>query len=109
MRWLAPRRSGFRKAYWRSWISQDPPAELTKLHLPALVLRGTKDIQVSEADFQALARANTAPGGENKQVDGLNHLMMPVAGDSTGQEYFQPAHVSPEVIQLIADWIGTFH
>ena len=95
--------------YWRSWISQDPSAELAKLHLPALVLRGTKDIQVSEGDFQALARANTAPGGENKQIEGLNHLMMPVAGDSTGQEYFQSAHVSPGVIQLIADWIGTFH
>jgi dienelactone hydrolase len=97
------------ETYWRSWISQDPSAELAKLHLPALVMRGTKDIQVSEGDFQALARANTAPGGENKQIEGLNHLMMPVAGDSTGQEYFQPAHVSPEVIQLIADWIGTFH
>ena len=97
------------ETYWRSWISQDPSAELAKLHLPALVLRGTKDIQVSEGDFQALARANTAPGGENQQIEGLNHLMMPVAGDSTGQEYFQPAHVSPEVIRLIADWIGTFH
>lgn len=97
------------ETYWRSWIRQEPSAELAKLHLAALVLRGTKDIQVSEGDFQALARANTAPGGENQQIEGLNHLMMPVAGDSTGQEYFQPAHVSPEVIRLIADWIGTFH
>ena len=94
--------------YWRSWIAQDPAAELAKLGLPALVLRGTKDIQVSQADFDALARTNTVPGSENKQIDGVNHLMMPVAGDSTGQEYFQPAHVAPEVIQIIADWIATF-
>jgi hypothetical protein len=32
--------------------------------------------------------------------------MMPVTGDSTGQEYFHPAHVAPEVIQIVADWIG---
>ena len=95
--------------YWRSWIGQDPPAELARLHLSALVLRGTKDIQVSEGDFQALAKVNTAPGSESRQIEGLNHLMMPVAGDSTGQEYFQPAHVSPEVIRLIANWIATFH
>jgi len=97
------------ETYWRSWISQDPAAGLAKVHLPALVLRGTKDIQVSEGDFQALAQVNTAPGSESRQIEGLNHLMMPVAGDSTGQEYFRPAHVSPTVIQLIADWIGTFH
>ena len=97
------------EVYWRSWISQNPPAELAKLGLPALVLRGTKDIQVSERDFQALAGANTAPGGESKQIEGLNHLMMPVAGESTGREYFQPSHVAPEAIQLISGWIGTFH
>ena len=92
--------------YWRSWVSQDPAAELAKLGLPALVLRGTKDIQVSEQDFQALQKASTAPGSESKQLEGLNHLMMPVTGDSTGQEYFHPAHVAPEVIQIVADWIG---
>lgn len=92
--------------YWRSWVSQDPAAELAKLGLPALVLRGTKDIQVSEQDFQALQKASTAPGSESKQLEGLNHLMMPVTGDSTGQEYFHSAHVAPEVIQIVADWIG---
>jgi len=92
--------------YWRSWVSQDPAAELAKLGLPALVLRGTKDIQVSEQDFEALQKASTAPGSESKQLEGLNHLMMPVTGDSTGQEYFHPAHVAPEVIQIVADWIG---
>ena len=97
------------EAYWRSWISQDPPEELAKLGLPALVLRGKKDIQVSERDFQALAKVNTASGSESREIEGLNHLMMPVVGDSTGQEYFQPAHVAPEVVQLIADWIGSFH
>jgi hypothetical protein len=33
---------------------------------------------------------------------------MPVAGDSTGAEYFQPAHLAPEVIQIIAEWVGAF-
>ncbi len=97
------------EGYWRSWIKQNPAAELAKLGVPALVLRGTKDIQVSDGDFQALAKANTASGSENKQIEGLNHLMMPVAGESTGQEYFQPAHVAPEVVRIIADWIEGLH
>ncbi len=94
--------------YWRSWVSQDAAGELAKLGLPALVLRGTKDIQIGEDDFQALKKANTAAGSESKEIEGLNHLMMPVAGDSTGQEYFQPANVAPEVVQVIAEWIATF-
>ncbi|HEX3471965.1 MAG TPA: alpha/beta fold hydrolase [Silvibacterium sp.] len=96
------------EGYWRSWVSQDPAGELAKLGLPALVLRGTKDIQISEDDFQALKKANVAPGSVSREIDGLNHLMMPVAGDSTGAEYFQPAHLAPEVIQIIAEWVGAF-
>jgi pimeloyl-ACP methyl ester carboxylesterase len=97
------------ESYWRSWVVQDPVGELARLGLPALVLRGTKDIQVSEEDFQALKRANAVPGSVSREIDGLNHLMMPVAGDSTGQEYFQPGHLATEVVQIIAEWVGTFH
>jgi uncharacterized protein len=95
------------ESYWRSLVKQDPAAELKKLGLPALVLRGTKDIQVSEGDFNALANANTAAGSVSKQIDGLNHLFMPVAGESTGAEYLTPSHVDPQVIQTIADWISS--
>ena len=94
------------ESYWRSLVKQDPAAELKKLGLPALVLRGTKDIQVSEGDYQAMAAANTAPGSVSKEIDGLNHLFMPVAGESTGADYFQPSHVDPQVIRIIADWVN---
>lgn len=93
--------------YWRSWLAQDPAAELAKLGLPALVLRGFKDIQVSEKDFKRLEEANAAPGSVGEQFDGLNHLFMPVAGESTGDEYLQPGHVSMDVITTIAIWIKT--
>jgi pimeloyl-ACP methyl ester carboxylesterase len=101
---------GMRQApagYWRSWLQQDPAAELAKLGLPALVLRGFKDIQISEKDFKRLEEANTAPGSVGEQFDGLNHLFMPVAGESTGDTYLQPGHVSPDVITTIAVWIKT--
>jgi dienelactone hydrolase len=88
--------------YWRSWLLQDPAGELAKLDLPALVLRGFDDIQVSEQDFKLLEEANTAPGSVGEQFDGLNHLFMSAAGDSS-----QPAHVSPDVITTIASWIAT--
>jgi pimeloyl-ACP methyl ester carboxylesterase len=93
--------------YWRSWLAQDPAAGLAKLGLPALVLHGFNDIQVSEKDFKRLEEANTAPGSVGEQFDGLNHLFMPVAGESTGDEYLQPGHVSPDVITTIAIWMKT--
>lgn len=96
------------ESYWRSLLKQDSAAELKQLEIPALVLRGTKDIQVSEEDFDALAKANTAPGSESKEIAGLNHLFMPVAGNSTGAEYFTASHVDPRVIRIIADWITQF-
>lgn len=92
-------------AYWRSWLKQDPATELTKLEIPALVMRGFSDIQISEEDFSKLQHANLAPGGEGLQIDGLNHLFMPVKGKSTGDEYLQPGHVSPDAINLISQWI----
>jgi hypothetical protein len=94
------------ESYWRSLVKQDPAAGLKRLGLPALVLRGTKDIQVGEGDFNALAQANTAPGSESRDIDGLNHLFMPVAGESTGAEYFTASHVDAQVIRMIANWIA---
>ncbi len=93
--------------YWRSWLAQDPAAELERLGLPALVMRGFRDIQISEKDFKLLEVANTARGSVGEQFDGLNHLFMPVAGESTGEEYLLPSHVSPDVIYTIAYWIQT--
>jgi hypothetical protein len=92
--------------YWRSWLSQDPTAWLKKLHLPALNIRGYKDIQVSEKDFNKLQDANYTPGSLGEQIDGLNHLLMTVTGDSTGEEYSKPGHVSSDVIGAIANWIN---
>jgi hypothetical protein len=73
--------------------------------MPALVLRGFPDIQVSEQDFKQLEAANTARGSVGEQFDGLNHLFMPVTGNSTGAEYGEAGHVSPDVITTIARWI----
>jgi hypothetical protein len=94
------------ESYWRSLVKQDPAAELKRLRLPGLVLRGTKDIQVSEGDFTALAQANTAAGSVSREVGGANHLFMPVAGQSTGAEYFTQSQVDPQVIRIIAEWVA---
>ncbi|HVW79166.1 MAG TPA: alpha/beta fold hydrolase [Alloacidobacterium sp.] len=96
-------------AYWRTWLQQDPSATLAKLGLPALVMRGVEDVQVSEEDFNRLQHANLAPGSEGVQIDGLNHLFMPVKSKSTGDEYLQPGQVSPDAIKLISQWIQILH
>jgi uncharacterized protein len=97
------------ESYWRSLVRQNPSAELAALHMPALVLRGTKDTNVFEEDFQLLSRANTAPGSSSREFDGLSHLFMPVTGEPSARDFTQPAHVAPEVVQQIADWVQSFH
>lgn len=89
--------------YWRSWLQQDPAAELAKLDLPALVMRGFEDTQITEKDFKLLEDANTARGSVGEQFDGLNHLFMPAAEDNSQK----PGHVSPDVITTIARWISS--
>ena len=87
--------------YWRSWLQQDPAAELEKLGLPALVLRGFEDTQVSEQDFKQLEAANTARGSVGEQFDGLDHLFIQAAEDNSQK----PGHVSSDVITTIARWV----
>ncbi len=92
-------------SYLREWVAVDAAADLRAVALPALVLHGGKDVQVGYPDFVLLARAAVAPGSHAQEFAGLNHLMMPVAGEGTGAEYATPSHVSPEVIRAIAEWV----
>lgn len=64
--------------YLISEFKLDPVAELAKSHVPALIVQGTNDIQVSIADGETLARARS--GANLAVIDGMNHVMRIVAG-----------------------------
>lgn len=65
--------------YLRSEMQLDPVALLRKVAAPALVVQGTTDLQITEADAERLARAR--PGVELKVIPGMNHVMKSAPAD----------------------------
>jgi pimeloyl-ACP methyl ester carboxylesterase len=90
--------------YWRDWLKRDPVATLHTLHVPMLVTRGTMDFNSTHEDFELLKAAATAPGSDAREFPGLNHLYMPVVGNTSE---FSPGKISPEFLDYLATWITT--
>lgn len=105
---LPPPFMGASARYWKDLLSRDTAAMLGASTLPALVLQGEKDIQVrKDTDYDVL-RAKVGDAGGRvtyRSFPGLNHLFMPVEGESTGGEYAIAGHVAPEVVEAIASWV----
>lgn len=93
-------------AYWLDMKSYDPVATAAGLQMPLLILQGGRDYQVTAADFEGWTRG--LKGRDNVTFEWLprfNHLF--IAGNKRSEpgEYMQPGHVSPKVVERIADWI----
>ena len=69
--------------YLISLFRQDPSAAFAHLHMPALIIQGTHDIQVGVADAQALQAAK--PDAELALIDGMNHVLRIVPMDLKAQ------------------------
>jgi pimeloyl-ACP methyl ester carboxylesterase len=61
------------RPYVRSMLAHDPAKSFAELTCPALIVSGTTDIQVAEADFKALAAAN--PKAKSVRVERMNHIL----------------------------------
>jgi fermentation-respiration switch protein FrsA (DUF1100 family) len=86
--------------------SYDPVRTAAGLQMPLLILQGGRDYQVTAADFEGWHRG--LKGRENVTLEWLpkfNHLFIAGNKRSEPAEYMQPGHVSPKVVELIADWI----
>jgi pimeloyl-ACP methyl ester carboxylesterase len=59
--------------YLISEFARDPVSELAKTTIPALVVQGTTDLQVSVADAERLAQAR--PGVTLDVIEGMNHVL----------------------------------
>lgn len=105
---LPPPFMGASARYWKDLLSRDTVALVGASSLPILVLQGEKDIQVRlDVDYGVLRAKVGDVGGRvtYRSFPGLNHLFMPIEGESTGGEYAIAGHVAPEVIEAVASWV----
>ena len=97
---------GLPAGYWRSIDAVDAIADAKQVALPMLVLQGTRDIQVVDADWQ---RWRGAFHGNDKVTfklyDKLNHLGIAGEGEGSLAEYQQPGHIDAQLIADVAGWI----
>lgn len=59
--------------YLISCMRYNPCREIAKLTIPVLIVQGTTDIQVGEADARLLAESNSK--AELKMIAGMNHIL----------------------------------
>jgi hypothetical protein len=99
---------GASAAYWLSLRDYDPNEIVKSLTIPLLVLRGERDYQVSQADFDGWKAALGEKAGViYKQYPGLNHLFISGVGQPNPQEYQKAGHVAQAVVDDIASFVKT--
>lgn len=95
--------------YWKDVLARDPVKVMAACPAPVLLVHAAEDCQVRPVDHDLLRAALESRQGvpfEARLLPGLNHLLMPVTGRSTGAEYFVESHVAPEVGEAVAEWIA---
>jgi len=92
--------------YLRSVFALRPTEMLADLEISALVIGGGTDIQVSRADFDALAQAR--PGVESRWFARMNHVLVDAPADRKAniQTYLEPAAaLSDDLVDMVADFV----
>jgi pimeloyl-ACP methyl ester carboxylesterase len=89
-----------------NWMSYNPESEIKKLDMPILIINGTKDLQVTEAEANLLKAA--APNAQIKIIAKMNHVLVPIDGDTleNSKSYNEAARkLSPELLEAIIGFI----
>ena len=92
--------------YLISLTRHDPAAALARNPTPALVVQGTTDIQISEADARQLAESRA--GVRLALIDGMNHVLKTAPEDRAANiaAYNDPTlPIRPELVDLVAGFI----
>jgi uncharacterized protein len=96
--------------WFRYFISYDPRPTLAGVKVPVLALNGAKDTQVDAAlNLPAIESALRKGGNRDatiKLMPGLNHLFQPCKTGEVSEYQSIEQTMSPEVLELIADWIS---
>jgi len=88
-----------------NWMSYNPQVVLKTLDMPILIINGTKDLQVSEAEAQLLKVA--VPAAALKIVDNMNHVLVPIEGDrlENSKSYNEKSRaLASELIESIVEF-----
>lgn len=93
--------------YMISWIKYNPQTEIKKLHIPILILNGTKDIQVPASDAELLHAAN--PKSELKIIENMNHIFKEILVDDDNLKSYNNPNlpVMPVFLSSITTFINS--
>ncbi|MEG2805089.1 alpha/beta fold hydrolase [Stenotrophomonas sp.] len=92
--------------YWRAFDAIDPVADARASPLPMLLLQGGRDFQVTDTDWQLWQRGlSRRRDASFHHYPALNHLGIAGEGPGSLQEYQQPGHVLPALIDDVAAWV----
>lgn len=100
----------FRKSvqpYLISILKYNPVTEIKKLHMPILIINGTKDIQVPDSDAKLLHEAN--PKSEIAIIENMNHIFKEIKGDTAENQesYNKPdLPIMPELSKKINSFLS---
>ena len=98
--------------WYKSLLTFEPAAVMSKIKQPVLVIQGELDKEVLPHHSKRLTEAaNTrkkvAPA-TLVSLPGLNHLLVPAKSGDTSEYLLLPEkRISPEVARSIADWLAT--
>ncbi|MFN3530106.1 MAG: dienelactone hydrolase family protein [Bacteroidia bacterium] len=92
--------------YWLRLQQFDPAAGYWRSNARLLFLRGENDFQSSQEDLRLWEMRLLGHSKSNfESLPGLNHLLMPDAGQPAAEAYTKPAHLSPEAISRISSFL----
>ena len=88
-----------------NWMQYNPSNELKKLHIPILIIGGTKDIQVPKEDAESLHSANKKSTLEI--IDHMNHVLKHIEKDADNLKSYYTADfpLSKSLITAIVKFI----
>ena len=94
--------------WFRYFLDYDPLPALKKVKCPALVLNGSKDLQVSAAENLPLIQKALEEAGDKdatvKEMPDLNHLLQHAESGTPAEYGAIEETISAEVLQLVCDW-----
>jgi dienelactone hydrolase len=93
-------------SYFLDLRAYRPAVAAAALSIPMLIMRGDRDYQVTNADFQGWTHALAGHAAVTfKLYPGLDHLFIAGIGPSKPADALTAGHVALEVVRDIAAWV----
>ncbi len=91
--------------FFIDWMQYNPSDEIKKLHIPILIINGTKDLQVKVDDAKELHNAN--PNSTLVIIDNMNHVLKHIDKDEDNMSSYYSADfpISEKLIETIVNFI----